>query len=127
MSRSLLGDGTGVVIGIIDSGVDDTHPALAGIDSLGNPRMVTEQNFVTYEPGTLATTSSATARGSASIALSSDATYTGMAPDARYINARVLDNGNGFPDDTQVRNGVGICHRSRRQSAQSFDELFCRD
>ena len=36
VSRSLLGDGTGVIIGVIDSGVDDTHPALAGNDSLGD-------------------------------------------------------------------------------------------
>jgi hypothetical protein len=39
-SRTLLGDGTGVVIGFIDSGIDDTHPALAG-------RMNAEKNFVT--------------------------------------------------------------------------------
>ena len=49
--RTLLGDGTGVIVGIVDSGVDDTHPAaLAGLDSLGQPRMVAEANFVTTEP-----------------------------------------------------------------------------
>jgi hypothetical protein len=107
VSRSLLGDGTGVIIGVIDSGVDDTHPALAGNDSLGNPRLVAEQNFVTYEPGNTGDDIFGHGTAVGSIALSSDPTFTGMAPDARYINARVLDSGGGFPDDTQVRNGVG--------------------
>jgi len=56
LSRAVLGDGTGVVVGIIDSGVDDTHPALTG-------RMDAEQNFVTSEGATRATTSPATALG----------------------------------------------------------------
>ena len=51
LSRGLLGDGTGVIIGVVDSGVDPTHPALAGNDSLGNPRLKAQQNFVTSEPG----------------------------------------------------------------------------
>lgn len=108
ISRSLLGDGTGVIVGVIDSGVDDTHPALAGNDSLGHPRLVAEQNFVTYEPGNTGDDIFGHGTAVGSIALSSDGTFTGMAPDARYVNARVLDNGGGFPDDTQVRNGMGF-------------------
>jgi hypothetical protein len=108
LSRSLLGDGTGVIVGVIDSGVDDTHPALAGNDSLSHPRLVAEQNFVTYELGNTGDDIFGHGTAVGSIALSSDATFTGMAPDARYINSRVLDNGGGFPDDTQVRNGVGF-------------------
>jgi len=50
VSQFFLGDGTGVVIGIVDSGVDDTHPALTGTASLLQPRMVAEANFVTTEP-----------------------------------------------------------------------------
>ena len=45
-SRDLLGDGTNVIVGVIDSGIDDTHPGLAGTDSLGRTRMVAEGNFV---------------------------------------------------------------------------------
>jgi hypothetical protein len=107
LSRVLLGDGTGVVIGLVDSGVDDTHPALAGLDSLGNPRMVIERNFVTYEPANTGDDVIGHGTWVSSVALSRDATFTGMAPDARYINARVLDNNNNFTNDIQVRNGLG--------------------
>ena len=31
-----------------------------------------------------------------------------MATDARYVNARVLDSGNGFANDIQVKNGIGF-------------------
>ncbi len=103
VSRSLLGDGTDVVIGIVDSGVDELHPALAGADSLGNPRLVAKANFAA---------GSATIHGHgtwvASAALSKDPIFTGMAPDAGFISARVLDSNNGFPNDTPVRHGVGF-------------------
>jgi hypothetical protein len=108
LSRLLLGDGTGVIIGIIDSGVDDTHPSLAGLDSLGQPRMVTEANFVTSEPANTGNDVFGHGTWAASAALSNDVTFRGMATDARFINARVLDNGNGFPSDVQVRNGIGF-------------------
>jgi hypothetical protein len=103
-----LGDGTGVVVGIIDSGVDDTHPSLAGLDSLGSPRMVAEANFVSYEPGNTGDDVFGHGTWVASAALSSDPVFTGLATDARFINARVLDNGNGFPGDAQVRDGIGF-------------------
>lgn len=108
LSRSLLGDGTGTIIGIIDSGVDDTHPALNGLDSLGNPRMVAEANFVTSEPGNFGDDVFGHGTWVASAALSSDSVYKGMATDARFVNARVLDAGGGFPNDVPVRNGVGF-------------------
>jgi len=108
VSRVLLGDGTGAIIGIIDSGVDDTHPALAGLDSLGHPRMVAEANFVTSEPGNTGDDVFGHGTWVASVALSSDSFYTGMAPDARYVNARVLDSNVGFGNDVQVRNGIGF-------------------
>ncbi len=107
VSRSLLGDGTGVIIGIVDSGIDDFHPALAGLDSLGNPRMVAEASYV---PGESSTGDDVHGHGTrvASAALSRDPIYTGMAPDARYVNARVLSNTNGFASDVQVKNGIGF-------------------
>jgi hypothetical protein len=108
ISRTLLGDGTGIIVGVIDSGVDDTHPSLAGNDSLGNPRLLAEQNFVPTEPGNNGDDIFGHGTVVASIALSSDSFYRGMAPDARYVNARVLDNGGGFNDDIQVRNGIGF-------------------
>jgi hypothetical protein len=107
VSRTLLGDGTGVVVGIVDSGVDDTHPALTGLDSLGNPRMVAEADFV---PGEGPSADDVFGHGTwvSSAALSSDATYTGMATDARFVNARVLNNTGGFDNDVQVKNGIGF-------------------
>ena len=108
LSRTLLGDGTGVIVGVIDSGVDVTHPALAGNDSLGNPRLVAQANLVSYEPGNTPDDIFGHGTAVASIALSSDGVYTGMAPDARYVNARVLDDNAGFNDDTQVRDGIGF-------------------
>ena len=108
VSRTQLGDGTGVIIGIIDSGVDDTHPALTGLDSLGQPRMVAEHNYVTAENWNTGDDVFGHGTWVASVALSSDAINTGFAPDARYVNARVLDSGVGFAGDTQVRNGIGF-------------------
>jgi hypothetical protein len=107
VSRTLLGDGTGVVVGIVDSGVDDTHPALTGLDSLGNPRMAAEADFV---PGEGPSADDVYGHGTwvSSVALSSDATYTGMATDARFVNARVLNNTGGFDNDVQVKNGIGF-------------------
>jgi serine protease AprX len=107
LSRNLLGDGTGVIVGIIDSGIDDTHPALTGLDSLGNPRLVAESNFVTTEPGNTGDDVAGHGTWVASAVLGRDATFSGMAPDSRYINARVLNNSNSFPNDTPVRNGIG--------------------
>jgi hypothetical protein len=100
LSRTLLGDGTGVVIGFIDSGVDDTHPALAG-------RMDAEKNWVTSEGSNTGDDVAGHGTWVASAALSNDPTYTGMAPGAHYVNSRVLSNTNGFSSDAQVRNGVG--------------------
>src|SRR5215472_2534815 len=93
VSRSLFGGGTGVVIGFVDSGIDSTHPALAGNDSLGHPRLFSAANFVIGEPTTDdISTSPGHGTPVASAAISSDPAHTGLAPDARYINARVLDS-----------------------------------
>ena len=108
ISRTLLGDGTRVRIAVIDSGVDDTHPSLTGNDSLGNPRMIAEANFVPTEPGNTGDDVAGHGTWVASAALSRGLTFTGMATDARFINARVIDSNNGFASDVQVRNGIGF-------------------
>ena len=107
-ARVLLGDGTGVVIGIVDSGVDDAHPSLAGNDSLGNPRLVAEANFVTTEPGNTGDDIRGHGTAVAGVALGGDALYTGIATDARYVNARVLDADNYFSTGDWVLNGAGF-------------------
>ncbi|MCH7576637.1 MAG: S8 family serine peptidase [Chloroflexi bacterium] len=108
LSRGLLGDGTGVIVGVIDSGVDDTHPALTGFDSLGQPRMVAEANFVPTEPANTGDDVQGHGTWVTSVVLGDDPIYTGMATDARFINARVLDSNNVFNTDTWVRNGIGF-------------------
>ena len=72
-SRLTLGDGTGIVIGIIDSGIDALHPALAVLDSLGQPRLVAAQNFVRTESELSADDVFGHGTAVAGVALSSDA------------------------------------------------------
>ena len=50
VSRVLLGNGTGVIVGVVDSGEDSLHPTL--LDSMGNSRMVAAQSFVPGDPST---------------------------------------------------------------------------
>ena len=107
-TRTLLGDGTGVIVGVIDSGVDDTHPGLAGPDSLGRPRLVAEANFVPSEPANTGDDVFGHGTEVMGVIGGRDATYAGLATDARYVNARVLDSGNGFASTTQVINGAGF-------------------
>jgi len=110
LSRALLGPGTGVIVGLVDGGVNSAHPLLAGTDSLGRPRMVAQANFVTSEPSNSGADVFGHGTAVAGIVLGrgfvgSD-NFDGMAPDARYVNARVLDSTNGFSSTLQVTNGV---------------------
>lgn len=111
-SRALLGPGTGVVIGIVDSGIDASHPFLAGTDSLGQAREVARANFVTSEPANLGDDVYGHGTAVASAALGHGAIgstiYAGPATDARYVNARVLDSNNQFSTSGWVANGVGF-------------------
>ena len=110
ISRSLLGPGTGVIVGIVDSGVNSTHPLLSGTDSLGQPRMVAQANFVTTEPSNTGADVYGHGTAVAGLILGNGdvngQNYDGMAPDARYVNARVLDSTNSFNSTDQVVNGL---------------------
>jgi subtilisin family serine protease len=113
VSRALLGDGTGVIIGMVDSGVDKLHPAFAGNDSQGNPRLVAEHNYVPVSlPNEPAGNTGDDRHGHGTFiagpALSSHPTYLGMAPDARYVNSRVLDYNANYSGDAIIRSGVGF-------------------
>jgi hypothetical protein len=107
-AKTLLGDGTGVIVGIVDSGIDKNHPALTGTVSGGLSRLVAEANFVTSEPSNTGDDVFGHGTAVAGQILSRDATFGGVATDARYINARVLDSGNSFSTDSWVVNGAGF-------------------
>lgn len=92
-------DGTGVKVAILDTGIDTTHPDLAG-------KVVAAQNFTTdadtqdhFGHGTHVA-SIVAGTGAASGGL-----YKGVAPGATLINAKVLDsNGNG--DEASIIAGM---------------------
>jgi hypothetical protein len=106
--RTQLGDGTGVIVGIVDSGVRSTHPFLAGNDSLGRPRLVAQANFVATEPTNTGDDVFGHGTAVAGAMLSSDASLRAVASDARYISARALDSRNSFLFDDWVINATGF-------------------
>ncbi len=107
LSREWLGDGTNVVVAVIDSGIDDSHAALRGNDSLGRPRLLAEKNFVPTEPTNTGNDLHGHGTGVAGVIASSDANYRGFAPDVRLINARGLNANNGFDIGAWPENAAG--------------------
>src|SRR5262245_33342930 len=81
-AKSLMGDGTGVVVGIVDSGVDVNHPALLGTVTGGLPRLLTQANFVTNEPANFGDDVFGHGTAVAGQILSRDPTFTAVATDA---------------------------------------------
>jgi subtilisin family serine protease len=86
-SRSLLGAGKGVTVGIVDTGIDDSHPALRGsmsaakdFSNSGN----TDDGDPYLGHGT----------GIAGLIVGHDSGggYTGLAPSAKFVNAKVHDD-----------------------------------
>ncbi|MEV6235444.1 S8 family serine peptidase [Lentzea sp. NPDC051838] len=81
--------GTGVKVAVLDTGVDEKHPDLAG-------KQIAEQNF-TRSPGTTDTIGHGT--HVASTIASGDATFRGVAPDVRILDGKVCDD-RGCPDSS---------------------------
>ncbi|MEM0498129.1 MAG: S8 family serine peptidase [Methanothrix sp.] len=88
-------DGSGVIVAIIDSGIDKNHPDLAG-------KVIGERNFVEGED----TTEDLVGHGTlcagiiAGSGKASGGRYKGIAPGARLLNVRVIgSDGNGKVSD----------------------------
>ncbi|MER5631480.1 S8 family peptidase [Streptomyces nitrosporeus] len=91
-------DGTGVKIAVVDTGIDATHPDLAG-------RVVAERNFSgapdARDRAGHGTHVASVAAGSGA----KDARFKGVAPGAQLISAKVLDD-HGVGDDSSILAGV---------------------
>ncbi len=90
--------GKNVKVCVVDTGIDDTHPALRPL--------VAEKDFVNIDND--ATDDHGHGTHVAGIIASRDALYKGVAPDASLMAAKVLDStGSGWSSD--VINGINWC------------------
>lgn len=82
--------GEGQTIAVLDTGIDDNHPDLAG-------KVVTERSFIEgSDPGDRYGHGTHVASIIAGTGAASDGRYMGVAPEANLINGKVLDDrGNG--------------------------------
>jgi len=96
--------GQGIQTCIVDTGVDDTHPAL-------NP-LIAEINYVTLDingdPTGDATDDHGHGTHVAGIVASNDAIFRGVAPDSSLMAAKVLDS-DGFGFESDVASGIDWC------------------
>jgi type VII secretion-associated serine protease mycosin len=93
--------GDGVIVGVLDSGVDAKHPDLAG-QVLPGLDLVTPSKDGRYDPVGHGTTVAGLIAGSAG----DDRGALGLAPDAKILPVRVLDADNRYDDAMIVAQGV---------------------
>jgi hypothetical protein len=100
-SRSLLGDGKGVIIAVVDGGVDVGHPAIAG-------SVIAAKDFSKSGTTDDDRTDVGHGTGIAGIYLGHDTIngYLGLAPAAQLVNARVVQ-ADGTQTDKWIGNGIG--------------------
>lgn len=96
LSRSLLGTGKGVLVGVVDTGIDDTHPAIRG-------SMYAAKDFTGSGTTDDADPGAGHGTGVTGLIVGHDTGigYTGLAPAARFINAKVFDD-----NQTSIGNGT---------------------
>jgi hypothetical protein len=99
-SRQLLGEGRGIVVGIVDGGVTASHPALAG--SLLAAKDFSRSGTTNDNPYTVGH-----GTGIMSIFLGHDLNngFIGLAPGAKFVNARVVNKTDGT-NDNLIGNGI---------------------
>jgi subtilisin family serine protease len=94
--------GAGVLVAVLDSGVDATHPDLVGQVLPGAGFVAGSQTDGRVDPVGHGTTVAAIIAGRAD-----DGTgVRGLAPNARILPVRVLDDDNKYDDATVVANGL---------------------
>jgi type VII secretion-associated serine protease mycosin len=93
--------GHGVVVGVLDSGVDAKHPDLIG-QVLPGLDLVTASRDGRFDPVGHGTTVAGLIAGSSR----DDKGALGLAPDAKILPVRVLDPENRYEDAMVVANGV---------------------
>lgn len=93
--------GAGVVVAVIDSGVDDTHPDLAGRVL---PGLDLVESSPTADPDPVG--HGTTVAGLIAGRHDDSSGAVGLAPDARILPVRVLDAENRYDDALIVANGV---------------------
>jgi subtilisin family serine protease len=97
-SQRYLGTGKGVLISILDSGIDAKHPSLAGAVS-------SQQDFTGEKTLDDLIKQPGHGTGIAGILVGRGKQYTGLAPGAKVINARV-DNSDDVSSDLWAGNGL---------------------
>lgn len=99
-SRLLFGEGAGVVVGIVDGGVNAAHPALAG-------SMIAAKDFSHSGTTNDDPTGDGHGTGIMSLLIGHDNAngFLGLAPAAKFVNARVVNAANNTTDPT-IANGV---------------------
>ncbi|GAA3907712.1 S8 family serine peptidase [Streptomyces lacrimifluminis] len=93
-------DGTGVKVAVLDTGIDTAHPDLTG-------QVVAEQDFSGSASGTGDKSGHGTHVAStvAGTGARAGGTYKGVAPGAKILNGKVLDDG-GFGSDSGIIAGM---------------------
>lgn len=98
-SQRYLGTGKGVIVSVLDSGIDITHPAIRGA-------VYAEQDFTGQKILDDSKANAGHGTGVAAIMMGHDGKiYSGLAPAARLINARVVTE-DDFTTDLWAGNGL---------------------
>lgn len=97
-SQLYLGTGKGVIVSVLDSGIDATHPALRG--SVYKQKDFTGEKKLDDDKG-----GAGHGTGIAGILVGHDVGYTGLAPAARLLNARI-DTSADVTSDLWAGNGL---------------------